>query len=154
MFGVVDRRRAGARVCFDVDAALGKILDGKLPRSERAVLVFEFYVALLHCEGLAANTTAFSLLVEERPLKEAHLFAILKLAENEDRSLAQKGGKGTARRRASGPPSTQPPLADDNRPPAGAIRRMLSNRSLRLFFRKMDCATLETFPGQTSLRDG
>ena len=133
-FGVVDRRRAGARVCFDVDAALGNIPDGKLPHIERAVFVFEFYVALLHCEGLAGDPTAFSLVVAERPLLEARLFAMLKFAQNDDRVLGQKGGKGIARRRAGGPSSIQPPLAGGTRRPAGSIMRTLLNRPLRLFF--------------------
>jgi hypothetical protein len=96
---------------YDVGASLGNILDGNRPTRERAVLLFEFYAALLHCKGAAPKSPGFSIIVPEKRLREARLFAIMKLAEHDD----ERAGHAHARETSSGPQ----PLAAGRRPAAG-----------------------------------
>jgi hypothetical protein len=66
---------------YNFASALAKIVDDDSSDVDRAVRTFEFHVALLCCDGPAKDINALAVRVSKRRLREARLFALMKLSD-------------------------------------------------------------------------
>lgn len=149
------RQETAVLLHYDVGAALGNILDGNRASRERAVFIFEFHVALLHCEGPAGDPGRFSIVVPARPLQDARLFAAMRLAENDDKNLLHRPlGLRTARRRTGEIPSERWQRARDGRSSANLTYRVLLNRSTPMFMKEGGWSRAKNLPAGGQFEQG